>query len=285
MAHENGEFNVSSEIYTETDFQSQAGINGHSISKFTFTWPEEDKSSGRNSVKEDRDGDLVVVRRKKSTLELEHSQSTNLKLVGLQVWRGALLLADYILHRRENFRSKTVLEVGSGCGLTSIVASIYAGKVICTDISDGGILSVIRRNIQRNVRKNVKVLELDFLRPEAWTETLKSDQDAGIDYVLAADVIYDDDITDAFISTLDRLLSHSNHPMRVLIALEKRYVFTVADLDTSAPCFEYFLRQFEELRYSRGWRMEYIPMGKIPQYFTYERVPQLILIQITKIPI
>ncbi|XP_059623003.1 methyltransferase-like protein 22 [Phlebotomus argentipes] len=282
MANENGDFHVSSEIYTETNFRSQTGVNGHSISKFTFLWPEE---SAKAHSKKDKDGDLVVVRRRKSCLELEHSQSTNLKLVGLQVWRGALLLADYILHQRDYFRKKTVLEVGSGCGLTSIVASTYAKRVICTDISEGGILSVISRNVQRNVRKNIQVLELDFLQPEVWKETLKSDQDAGIDYVLAADVIYDDDITDAFIATLDHLLSHSNYPMKVLIALEKRYVFTVTDLDTTAPCFEHFLKHFEELRYSRGWRMEYIPMRTIPQYFTYERVPQLILIQITKVPI
>uniref|UniRef100_A0A7G3AUW6 Putative methyltransferase n=1 Tax=Lutzomyia longipalpis TaxID=7200 RepID=A0A7G3AUW6_LUTLO len=291
MSCQNEEFSVSSEIYSETDFKSQAGRNGYSISKFFFIWPEgperpEDSKAGKEAhPKVDKDGDLVVVRRTKSVLELEHSQATNLKLVGLQVWRGALLLADYILHRRDSFRKKLVLEVGSGCGLTSIVAGIYAKQVICTDISDGGILNVIRRNVQRNLRRNVTVQELNFLRPDVWTKTLKSHQDAGIDFVLAADVIYDDDITDAFISTLDRLLSHSNHPMYVLIALEKRFVFTLADLDTSAPCFEYFLRKFEKLRYSRGWRLEYIPMTNIPQYFTYERVPQLTLIQITKVPI
>ncbi|GAB0098129.1 Methyltransferase-like protein 22 [Sergentomyia squamirostris] len=295
MAHNGGneEFQVSSEIFTETDFHSRNGSDGYLISKFTYLLPEEDENEKRDKVdveevkdvKEDRDGDLVVKRRKKSCLELENSQTTNLKLVGLQVWRGALLLADYILNRRDLFRKKTVLEVGSGCGLTSLIVSNYAKKVICTDISDGGILTVIQRNITRNFRKNIQVMELDFLQPDSWTENLKEDQDAGIDFVLAADVIYDNDITDAFISTLDRLLSHSNHPMCVLIALEKRFVFTVDDLDTTAPCFEYFLRQFEEVRYSRGWRMEYIPMGKIPQYFLYERVPQLILIQITKIPI
>lgn len=58
--------------------------------------------------------------------------STKLQHVGLQVWRGALLLADYILSNPDLFKDKTVLELGAGVGLTSIVASFLADKVICT---------------------------------------------------------------------------------------------------------------------------------------------------------
>lgn len=62
----------------------------------------------------------------------EHSVSTELSLVGLQVWRAALLLADYILSHSDSFRNQIVLELGSGVGLTSIVASYLAKEVICT---------------------------------------------------------------------------------------------------------------------------------------------------------
>lgn len=62
----------------------------------------------------------------------EHSISTALNLVGLQVWRGAFLLADYILHNANLFHGQTVLELGSGVGLTSIVAGMFAKEVICT---------------------------------------------------------------------------------------------------------------------------------------------------------
>lgn len=62
----------------------------------------------------------------------EHSISTELNLVGLQVWRGALLLADYILSHPNLFKDQTILELGSGVGLTSIVASYFAKEVICT---------------------------------------------------------------------------------------------------------------------------------------------------------
>lgn len=65
-------------------------------------------------------------------LFLEHKKSTVLSEVGLQVWRGAFLLNDFILSNRNKFSNKKILELGSGVGLTSILASIYAKRVICT---------------------------------------------------------------------------------------------------------------------------------------------------------
>jgi predicted nicotinamide N-methyase len=63
----------------------------------------------------------------------EHSYSTTLDLVGRQIWRGALLLADFVLHHGPSLlQGHTVLELGSGVGLTSIVAAMFATEVICT---------------------------------------------------------------------------------------------------------------------------------------------------------
>ena len=62
----------------------------------------------------------------------EHKKSTVLSEVGLQVWRGAFLLNDFILNNRPLFSNKKVIELGSGVGLTSILASVYAKRVICT---------------------------------------------------------------------------------------------------------------------------------------------------------
>lgn len=65
--------------------------------------------------------------------KLEHLESTILSLVGLQVWRGALLLADFILfHGKTYFNDKDFLELGSGVGLTSVIAGIYAKSVVCS---------------------------------------------------------------------------------------------------------------------------------------------------------
>lgn len=92
-------------------------------------------------------------------------------------------------------------------------------------------------------------------------------------------VIYDDDLTDAFVVTLTKLLE-ANRQQTIYIALEKRYVFTVADLESIAPCYEHFLSGIDKIRWSKNWKFESIPID-FPQYFEYERVKELVLLKLS----
>lgn len=96
-------------------------------------------------------------------------------------------------------------------------------------------------------------------------------------------VIYDNDITDCFVDTLRRILNVSelnqSKDKEVYIALEKRYVFTLADLDTMAPCYEYFLQRINEERTTINWKLETVNID-FPQYFDYERSKELIIMKL-----
>jgi len=86
---------------------------------------------------EDEDGDLVPLRKNVidedcDIITIEHHLSTTIKDVGLQVWRGTLLLCDYIIHNEDRFEGCTFLELGAGLGLCSIVVGRVAKKVFCT---------------------------------------------------------------------------------------------------------------------------------------------------------
>lgn len=265
-------YEVSSEIYKETDFQSKKCENGRVLSTFGFIYPP---SKDDSSMKIDDDGDLIVTRKTRAIIEIEHSSSTVLQLVGLQVWRGALLLADYLFHIRHELQDKQILELGAGVGLTSIAAAIYAKKVICTDVDIGGILELTRANVKRNgqiLKGDLDVMELDFKKPfsskltKAITET---------DIVIAADVIYDDDLTDCLINVLGTILV-KNPKITIYMALEQRYVFTLADLDSVAPCYEYFKRKATD----KHWIIRDMCID-FPQYFEYERCKELLLLKIT----
>lgn len=251
------------------------------IAKFPFSIPDDDDDSKGQSV--DADGDLVVKRRRRNFLRIEHSQSTILQLVGLQVWRGAFLLNDYVLHYRDLFRDKCVLELGSGVGITGILAAIYCKEVFCTDLNIGGILELIRANVEHNrqhlqLQADIQVQELDF-KNCAWDPELVN-RIKRTDFVLAADTIYDDEITAAFCNTINGLFG-LNSDLKMLVALEKRYVFTLSDMDSVAPCFVHFLRVFEQ-KCSDRLRIEFIPIDTLPQYFEYDRVKQLVLMKIVK---
>lgn len=311
-------FEVTSELYSESEFQrtdEKAKDNGSEllslncrklifaefncvfsfsdiIAKFLFNLPEDNdeerthKVNG-NSLVVDKDGDLEVVRRggaKREFILIEHSQSTVLQLVGRQVWRGALLINDYLIHHRQRFKGKNMLELGSGVGLSSILAALYCDQVWCTDLNIGGLLNLIRENVRLNghlkLIAEVQVHELDFMNRN-WDQKLL-EQVRRTDLIIAADVVYDDTITEAFITTIGHLFEHSKKDVEMLVALEKRFVFTLAELDSVAPCFEHFLRVFDRTLRSK-LRLDFLPIGDFPQYFQYDRVKQLVLMRITRI--
>ena len=124
-------------------------------------------------------------------IEIESYLESSVDLVGLQVWRGALFLADYIIMHHVSFENKNVLELAAGTGLTSIVAVLMNsknmtegnGSLICTDINRGPILPLIQRNFERNsitLKKSwdatdqtlkVKVAEIDFFKEETYCDS------------------------------------------------------------------------------------------------------------------
>ena len=64
-------------------------------------------------------------------MRLFHCVSSSVELVGMQVWRGALLLADLLLARPGLVQGRHVLELAAGTGLTAITA----GRFFCVCIT------------------------------------------------------------------------------------------------------------------------------------------------------
>ncbi|CAH2090952.1 unnamed protein product [Euphydryas editha] len=271
------EHTVTSEIYKEFNYKTdtKAIKAGNVISEFPFLLPKES-----NNCKFDKDDDLDIERPQKEVIRIEHSSKTKISLVGLQVWRGAFLLGDLLIHLGHTgaLSGKTVLELGAGTGLSSFVAAIYAKKVVCTDIDIGGILELIKLNAKYNsklIKSQFKVMPLDFTDIN-WDRALL-DEIKRTDIIIAADVIYDDDVTAAFVSTVQKMLK-TNPPKTLYMVLEKRYVFTIEHMDSVAPCYETFLSLLDKLK--TDLTVEQLPID-FPKYFTYDRVKDLVLWRIT----
>lgn len=54
--------------------------------------------------------------------------------MGLQIWKGSLLLADWIISSSELLTGTKVIEMGSGVGVAGIVAARFASRVFLTGI-------------------------------------------------------------------------------------------------------------------------------------------------------
>lgn len=241
--------------------------------------------------------------RSRDVLKIEHTMATPLDDVGKQVWRGALLLADYFLWQRCQLVGRTVLELGAGTGLTSVVMATVGATVYCTDLGQD-LLTMCRRNVVANSHMAsgwVKVRHLDWLQDElslqeedeavadeddrgfGWTKQEVAHLQAEGSIIVAADVCYDDQLTDGLFRTLLRLC-RKRHQTLIYFAIERRYNFTLRHLRVSCEAYDHFRHHLEQLRALKDgachFKVEMLPCD-FPQALEYERVEQLELWKVT----
>lgn len=228
-------------------------------------------------------------------LTIEHTMATPLDDVGKQVWRGALLLADFILSDPGQFAGATVLELGAGTGVSSIVMATAAKMVYSTDVG-ADLLRMCSKNVTMNkhlTRGEVRVRHLDWLQADlrtdadlefSWTQEEVVDLHANTTVIMAADVCYDDDLTDAFFRTVSRLCSGFGHLCYIFVSMEKRMNFSLRHLDVACEAYDHFRRCVSRLQAEQGsFRVQRLQTD-FPQALQYERVQQLELWKITANP-
>lgn len=235
-------------------------------------------------------------------IKIEHTMATPLEDVGKQVWRGAFFLADFILSKPLMFRGATVLELGAGTGLTTIIMATTAKTVYCTDVGED-LLSMCKRNVTLNRHMmeptggDVRVRQLDWLQYDlctdadmefSWTEEEIADMYNNTKIIIAADVCYDDDLTDGLFRTLYRLCSNFPHTCTIFISIEKRMNFTLRHMDVSCDAYNHFrhcLSQLQDMVDGRcSFRVERLP-SNFAQFLLYERIEQLELWKVTATPL
>lgn len=260
------------------------------------------KQSGPVLEQEEENPDDEVDKCLKDIIRIEHTMATPLEDVGKQVWRGAFLLADFILSRPLMFRGATVLELGAGIGLSSIIMATVAKTVYCTDVGED-LLSMCKRNVTLNKHMmeptggEVRVRQLDWLQRDlctdadvefSWTEEEVADMYNNTSVIIAADVCYDDDLTDGFFRTLYQLCSSFTHTCMIFISIEKRMNFTLRHMDVSCEAYDHFtqcLSQLQDLVDGRcSFRVQQL-CSNFAQFLQYERVEQLELWKVMATPL
>jgi len=136
---------------------------------------------------------------------------------GQYIWPASIAAANYIINRWDSLQCKTVLELGSGCGITGIALSKMEGvqSVIMTDY-DLGSLQLISENIQLNGNSDSSSRAISSSHYLEWgapippaIQQLPLFPPDGFRLVVGADLVYSKDVIPALLRTVHSLLHKS----------------------------------------------------------------------------
>lgn len=138
------------------------------------------------------------------------SSATDYDLTGQMIWPGAELMNKFILKNSQIFQGHSIIELGSGVGLTGILCGIFCAKVVMTDHNDR-VLKVLKRNIElqgshnKYNNENITCEKLEWGNREQLTHILEK-HPQGFDVILGADICYQQDSICSLFETIQILL-------------------------------------------------------------------------------
>jgi predicted nicotinamide N-methyase len=123
--------------------------------------------------------------------------SSDLDLLGLDVWPAAMTLCEYIAQHPDLVRNKRVIELGAGVGLPGLVAGkVGASEALITDYDAQVVARAHENAVECGLENVCRGVIVD------WKTILDEELKGSFDVVLAADVMYMSSIVGDFVRTM-----------------------------------------------------------------------------------
>ena len=151
------------------------------------------------------------------TLRTPHCHANEPDIQGHYLWNGGQVLSTYLQQHASNLaHGKTILELGAGAGLPSLVAAILgAKKVVVTDYPDTDLIENLTQNIATCFllpQPATTVVAEGYLWGASTQSVLAHlpSPDQGFDVLLLADLLFNHSCHDALVSTILHMLARTS---------------------------------------------------------------------------
>lgn len=194
------------------------------------------------------------------TLQSSPQASTDFDLTGQILWPVAVLLGHYLASSAGAavLADQTVVELGAGTGLPSLVAAEFAKQIVVTDGNGDHVLDLLRRNVESKSQASRCQLSVEQL---VWgdREHLKRVQDQApqVDVVIAADVVQWPSVVEPLLHTVKALLWTSQRP---------HPIFLLGIVNRASQTYNLFFQLANELGFAarKVEPDEYLANGLVP---------------------
>lgn len=155
-----------------------------------------------------------------------HSASTDYDLTGQLVWPGAVLMNNYLSNNTEILEGKSIIELGSGIGITGILCSKFCHEIVLTDHNDE-VLDIIKKNMELvslSSCENSAILSAEKLE---WgncnqIREIIEKHSSGFDLILGADICFQQSSVPLLFSTVAKLFEIQGGKCKFILAYVSR---------------------------------------------------------------
>jgi len=149
---------------------------------------------------------ITIVRESGSSINARVHEFVTTKSQCIFTWDSAFVLAAYIGANSSDFQQKTIVELGSGTGLPSLVAALCKAKsCILTERADEPI---VLQNLDSNIKMN-SVEGICRTMPLSWGPITDKSilKCLECDYILASDVFYSTECFHSILMTVASIMT------------------------------------------------------------------------------
>ncbi len=126
-----------------------------------------------------------------------------------ELWPSAIAMSQYLIENNDLLIGKSIIEIGSGLGLPSIVVGEFANNILCTDyIQESLDFAKTNYLLNHSNDDNIKFEILDWRKSESTNKKY--------DVVIASDVAYERKAFD----DLEKCIHHLSHENTIVLLSE-----------------------------------------------------------------